>query len=197
MTRFGRTDKDLYLILDTETSGFLPKGRLVQIAAAVVTEDNEELSSLCMIVKPDGWFIPAQVEDIHGISTEQARKEGLPLAFVLKMLNYYVFMADAIIGHNIKFDMDVLSSEYQKAGMLKDKDRLFGIPKVICTMKTTTKHCAIPKARGKGYKWPKLEELYQIVTGKLLEDAHGALPDLNATREVFFQLREEGVIEVT
>ena len=196
MTRFGRTDVDLYLFVDTETSGLLPRGRLVQLAASLTTASQEELALINMIVKPVGFTIPKVAEDIHGISTAQADEKGIPVQFVLKMFNFFVFAADVLIAHNVKFDSGIIANEYEHAGMIKDRERFLNIPKKFCTMQESTAYCRIPKARGAGLKWPKLGELYQIVTGRLPEDSHGALADVSTVKEVFFPLKEEGVFEV-
>ena len=82
MTRFGRTDVDLYLFVDTETSGLLPRGRLVQLAASLTTASQEELALINMIVKPVGFTIPKVAEDIHGISTAQIFSKSLKFLFI-------------------------------------------------------------------------------------------------------------------
>ena len=80
-----------YLFFDTETTG-VPKNykapssdlenwscRLVQLSWIVKNDKQEELSRGNFIVKPDGFEIPTEASDIHGITTEKALAEGLEL----------------------------------------------------------------------------------------------------------------------
>ena len=85
----------MYLIFDTETTG-LPKNfkapitdtdnwpRCIQIAWQLHDELGNLIEHQDYLVKPDGFSIPYQSEKIHGISTELATEEGLPLAEVLE-----------------------------------------------------------------------------------------------------------------
>ena len=45
--------------------------------------------------------------------------------------------------------------------------------------------------------WPKLENLYQRLTGKELEGAHNSLNDVNATVKCFEKLVQKNMIDVT
>ena len=44
--------------------------RLVQLAAILTTDDCEEVSTINLLVRPDGWTIGPEAEAVHGISTE-------------------------------------------------------------------------------------------------------------------------------
>ena len=46
--------------------------------------------------------------DIHGITTEKANKEGVPLIEVLNKFNIAVSKSDFIIAHNISFDEKII-----------------------------------------------------------------------------------------
>lgn len=65
----------------------------------------------------------------------------------------------------------------------------------VCTMQSSTDFCAIPSnSYYGGYKWPKLEELYRKLFGRMFDDAHDALADVSATKECYFELRRRGVL---
>src|SRR6056297_2286702 len=87
----------MFLIFDTETSG-LPNDynapvtnsenwpRVVQIAWQLHDETGRLISAENLIVKPEGCSIPYNSVKIHGITTERALEEGMPLNEVLALL---------------------------------------------------------------------------------------------------------------
>ena len=84
----------MYLFFDTETTG-LPKDwraplsdldnwpRLVQLAFITYDTDGNALQEADYIIKPEGFRIPIASANVHGISTERALAEGIPIADVL------------------------------------------------------------------------------------------------------------------
>ena len=110
----------MFLIYDTETTG-LPKNwnapltdsenwpRIVQLAWQLHDENGKLLSRGNRIVKPDGFTIPFQSMKVHGITTEIAQAEGMPLAEVIEEFNKDLVRANYVMGHNIEFDVSVLN----------------------------------------------------------------------------------------
>ena len=191
------------LFFDTETTG-TPRNykapvtdsynwpRLVQLAWMMVDKDGNILKRKSVIVKPEGFSIPADAIAVHGITTERAQKEGLPLREVLEEFTTDLSFAERIAGHNVEFDRNIVGAELYRLGMdyaqLMDKTS-------TCTMKSSTDYCAIPNPNGYfGYKWPSLQELYYKLFNRNFEDAHDALADITATKECFFELRKRGII---
>lgn len=85
----------VYLFFDTETTG-LPKNynapssdlenwscRLVQIAWILADENKKPFAMSNFIIKPDGFEIPKESSDVHGITTEKALAEGHDLKKVM------------------------------------------------------------------------------------------------------------------
>lgn len=186
------------LFFDTETTG-LPKNykakiddldnwpRIVQLGFRFHA-DEEHYTEYEFIIKPDGWEIPEEAAEIHGITTERAIEEGHPIKSVLDVLTTWINMADLVVGHNVSFDRKVLGAEFLRAGM---PDLLHGKPR-FCTMMSTTKFCNIP---GKyGAKWPKLEELAAALFEGDLDGLHSALEDVRLTAKCFYRLLEDDVI---
>ena len=196
--------QDSILFFDTETTGkpFNYKApvtdlynwpRLVQLAWIMADKDGNVLKKKSVIIKPDGFSIPAESVAVHGITTERAQREGLPLNDVLEEFATDLSLAEHIVGHNIDFDQHIVGAELCRLGM--DFNVLMDKP-CTCTMKTTTKFCAIPNPNTYfgGYKWPSLQELYQKLFNRSFEDAHDALADITATKECFFELKLRGII---
>lgn len=183
-----------YLFFDTETTGVDRNGdRIVQISWILTDEQDNELSVESYIIRPDGYEIPARVSAIHGITTERATEEGLPLEEVMSAFEFDWNRADAIVAHNIGFDLSFVRREAENAGItLKEKSVWFD------TMEAGTDVCKLPgRYHGSGYspyKSPKLIELYRHLFRKGFEDAHTASADTQACRECFWELARRDVI---
>ncbi len=181
-----------YLIFDTETTGFNANNRLVQLAWELY-EDDKLIEENDLIVKPYKFKIPASVTRIHGISTEYALKVGHPLPYVLRKFKKALDKADYLVGHNIDYDVMVLSKEFSIL-------RLYSpilIKKRICTMRSSVNYVKLPAGPVSAeYKLPKLSELYRFLFNKEMDGAHNAKYDVKATAECFFELKKRGVIKV-
>ena len=115
----------MFLTFDTETTG-LPKNfnapvsesenwpRLVQLAWQLNDNNGRLISVNSHIIKPDGYSIPYNSEKIHGISTEIALKEGKKLGDILKEFEKDLLRSKYIIGHNIKFDINIVGAEHYR-----------------------------------------------------------------------------------
>lgn len=187
------------LIFDTETTGLAlfnrpiddPKQpRLVSLAAILVDDKLEIVDQLYCIVKPHKFVIPAEVSNIHGITTEQAMKEGSNVNDVIGSFGYLLEQADELIGHNLKFDKHIMSVELVLSILGKGFEKKLNSLPSTCTMLTTTSICKLPGKRG--LKWPKLEEAYTYCFGKTFKDAHNSKNDAMATLEVYKWLVEKG-----
>ncbi|MPQ47089.1 3'-5' exonuclease [Marinifilum sp. N1E240] len=190
----------MYLFFDTETTG-LPKNwgapvtdidnwpRLVQLAWLLYDSKNQEIKSANRIVIPEGFTIPTEASNVHGISTERAHKEGIDLTDALNEFSSALEEANFLIAHNISFDEKIAGAEFIRKNI---SNKLNNIPK-ICTMKTTTNICKIPGRYG--YKWPNLTELHNHLFNKGFDDAHDALADVKACADCFFELKKAGMYQ--
>lgn len=194
-----------YLFFDTETTGLPLYGmynappsftdiwpRLVQLAWILTDEQGKEIKSRNCIIYPSGFTIPQDAVDVHYISTERAKREGLKLSTVLDDFLQDLDHAIIIVGHNIGFDKCVVSSELCRMGVeychLMDKSS-------ICTMEESTNFCQLPNNYGyRDYKWPKLSELYEKLFSSQFTDTHNAIADIKATKKCFFELKKRGII---
>mgnify|MGYP006104418445 CR=1 FL=1 len=127
----------MYLIFDTETTG-LPQNwkapltdynnwpRCVQLAWQLHDLEGKLLNVKNYIIKPEGYDIPFNAEKIHGISTERANNQGMPLAHVLLDFINDVKKCKFIIGHNISFDNSIIRKPTQNTKLCLPK--LFQLP---------------------------------------------------------------------
>ncbi|RMH53560.1 MAG: hypothetical protein D6685_15635 [Bacteroidetes bacterium] len=177
------------LVVDTETTGVSEPdgepGRLVQLAWVRLDADGAEREARSWLVRPDGFDIPASTTAVHGITTEQARTQGVALPVVLAALAEAAAGVDAVVAHNADFDRAVIAAEARRLGR---PDPLAGRP-WICTMRLGTPVCRIP--RSGGWKYPRLEELYRHLFGTTYPSAHDALADARATARCYRALLQE------
>ncbi len=113
----------MYLFFDTETTG-LPQNykapatdldnwpRMVQIAWQHYTKDGRLLDSKVYIIKPEGYKIPKEASDVHGITTEKAINEGFDLCWILNEFREMMLKSDTLVAHNISFDEKILAAEF-------------------------------------------------------------------------------------
>jgi DNA polymerase-3 subunit alpha len=194
----------MFLIFDTETTG-LPRDynaplsdsdnwpRVVQIAWQLHDTKGNLLSSSSIIVRPDGFTIPFNAEQVHGISTDRALKEGRELQQVMDEFVAAVQRSSYLCGHNIDFDLSIVGAEFLRLGMSNHFEG-----KIVLDTKNddVTNFCAIPGGKGGKFKWPKLEELYQKLFNQGFEEAHNAAFDVEATTRCFFELIRRNVIRI-
>ena len=187
----------MYLIYDTETTG-LPRNwkldythsdnwpRVVQIAWQIHDDMGKLVEAVNYLVQPEGFNIPFDAERVHGISTELAKKEGQPLAFVLQKFREACDKVEFIVGHNVGFDNNVMSAEYYRqtpeTPFLRSKSIID-----TCT-EQTAELCKLPGGRGGKYKVPKLIELHVFLFGNAFAEAHNATADVEATARCFLEL---------
>jgi len=189
-----------YLFVDTETTG-LPRRRyapytdttnwprIVQIAWLSCDVFGKVLSSESYIVKPEGFVIPFDSQNIHGISNEKAISEGKDLEYVLKKFSLAIDRSKYLVAHNLEFDFNVIGAEFVRKGILNRMNYL----NKFCTMQGTTEYCQIPGGEYE-FKWPSLFELYYTLFNESFEEKHDALFDVKICRECFFELKKRGVI---
>ena len=191
----------MYLIFDTETTG-LPQNwkapltdfdnwpRLVQLAWQVHDIEGKLIDVQNYIVKPEGFDIPYNAAKIHGISTDRAEKEGMPLVEVLEIFMQDLEKVKFVVGHNVSFDNNIVGCEFLRKNM---SNLLQSMP-AIDTKDDATDYCQIPSGRGAKFKWPKLIELHQKLFGEAFAEAHNASADVEATARCFLELLRLDVI---
>ena len=195
----------MYLIFDTETTG-LPKKwnapitdsdnwpRCVQLAWQLHDSKGVLISDHSYLIKPENFNIPFESEQIHGISTELANKIGVDIDEVLNKFISDLSNAGFIIGHNVKFDLNIIGAELFRINSdvnLLEKDILD-----TCT-EMTANVCKLPGGRGGKFKFPTLIELYSFLFDESFSEAHNASADVEATARAFFELVRIGIINQT
>ena len=194
----------MFLIFDTETTG-LPRSysapltdfdnwpRMVQVAWQLHDAQGNLINSNSIIIKPEGYTIPFNAVQIHGITNERALEEGQDLKAVLQEFVNVVNQAKYLCGHNIEFDNNIIGAELLRCGL---ENILAAKPFIDTKNDETTEYCAIPGGRGGKFKWPTLTELYTKLFNVSFEEAHNAAFDVLATGKVFFEIIKRGITKV-
>ena len=194
--------------LDTETTGlpdFNKRARdpaqphMVQMAAILTDDLGGALEEHNVLIKPDGWTIPKEVSDIHGI-TDEIAAIGIPEKLAAEILLAMIRKSQLLVGHNIMFDKFIARIAMRRFELITDADdAAWKATPTFCTMKSMTPICKIPPtakmvASGRNFfKSPKLQEAYQAAFGKEFGGAHDALADLRACKEIYFWLKARKV----
>ena len=186
----------MYLIFDTETTG-LPKRynapvsdtdnwpRCIQIAWQLHDELGNVLEHEDYLVQPDGFNIPYDSEKIHGISTELAQQEGVPLEEVAEKFVAVARKAKFLVGQNVDFDINIVGCELFRLGMDNPMPEM---PVLDTCTEVTAQLCQIPGGRGGKFKLPTLTELHQFLFDQPFAEAHNATADVEATTRCFLEL---------
>ncbi|WP_373075129.1 exonuclease domain-containing protein, partial [Zeaxanthinibacter enoshimensis] len=186
----------MYLIFDTETTG-LPKRwdapvhdtdnwpRCVQIAWQLHDSMGRLVEHQDYLIRPDGFDIPYDAEKIHGISTDLAREQGIPLGEALEKFNTALAQAKFIVGQNVGFDVNIMGAEFHREAVDNPLQKL---PVLDTCTEVTAELCQIPGGRGGKFKLPTLTELHQHLFGEPFAEAHNATADVEATTRCFLEL---------
>ncbi|AKA35324.1 DNA polymerase III subunit alpha [Flagellimonas lutaonensis] len=186
----------MYLIFDTETTG-LPKRwdvpitdtdnwpRCVQIAWQLHDDMGRLVDHQDFLVKPEGFNIPYEAEQVHGISTALVEKEGTPLQEVLEKFNEALSKTKFVVGQNVDFDVNIMACEFHRKGV---ENSLQELPVLDTCTEKTAELCKIPGGRGGKFKLPTLTELHEFLFGEPFAEAHNATADVEATARCFLEL---------
>jgi len=190
----------MYLLFDTETTG-LPKRydaplsdsdnwpRCIQLAWQLHDELGGLVDQGDFLVRPDGFNIPYESEQVHGISTDLALEEGKPLEEVIEVFMKVLSRARFLVGQNVDFDKNIVGAELYRLGIDNPMPEMASLD--TCT-ETTAELCRIPGGRGGRFKLPQLSELYAHLFDEGFVEAHNAAADTEATARCFFELLRRG-----
>lgn len=194
------------LVFDTETTGLplwnlpsedLSQPRITQIAAELHDEDTgTTLAFMDLIIKPEGWTIPEELEALTGITNEKAERFGVPIGLALGLFLEMWRKSTLRVAHNEPFDMRMIRIELIRSDAYGEAlaDEWKAGP-AFCTQKNSTKIINLPpseKMAAAGRRMPKspnLGEAYKHFTGNDLVGAHNAATDLAACRAVYYGIK--------
>ncbi len=187
------------LFHDTETTGLpdwkTPSGgknqpHIVQLAAILAdAESRKVIKKMDVIIKPEGWIIPDETIELHGITNEHAHDVGIPEK---EALSQFMEMWDGgmRVAHNRTFDQRIIRIAHKRYSSQNHIDAWASKEDFDCTMLMSTPILKLSQQNKRGSKWPKLEEAYKHLTGKKLEGGHSAMADTEACMEIYWIMRD-------
>merc|ERR1711974_482201 len=135
--------------------------------------------------QPEGFNIPYDPEKIHGISTELAQEQGVPLNEVLEKFKDALGKTKFVVGQNVTFDLNIMGAEFVRANIA---NQLQELPVLDTCTEHTAELCQIPGGRYGKFKLPTLTELHQFLFNTPFAEAHNATADVEATTRCFLEL---------
>lgn len=184
------------LVLDTETTGLYnnvaladhpSQPHLVQLACLLLTDTGGLVSSVDLIIKPEGRYaIPKAAAQLHGITTEVAEMAGVPLRVAVACFTNLRAQAGRLVGHNLPFDRNVMATAILRTG---SKPAHPGPSDWSCTRQMA--------ALSGRFRKHDLTTVYQGLFGEPFEGAHTAFADAQACARVYFELKQREPPAVT
>jgi DNA polymerase-3 subunit epsilon len=182
------------LFFDTETTGipdwkkpshFKTQPHIVQLAVILSDENRETIGELNVIVRPDGWTIPQETTDVHGITNEQAMDEGFAEIDALQMFIDLYQQCGLRVAHNTTFDNRIIRIALLRymRGLIEDdewKDRDL----YYCTLMNSKKIMG-------GKSGHTLPEALKHFTGEELVDAHSAMGDTIGCQKLYYGIQDQ------
>lgn len=105
---------------DTETTGTPLPGipvwhprqpRIVEIGCVLYRPGGEVVDTYRTFLRPDGFTIPMEMRDLHGITLSTARREGAAAAEAFGLLKEFLARAGRIAIHFVPFDATMVAIE--------------------------------------------------------------------------------------
>ena len=197
------------LVFDTETTG-LPIGRnppiistqswpyVIQLSYIIYENSTNEIVKMeDNIVKlPGSVIISTESEKIHKISREMTIEYGVPIQSLLNTFNEDLQNCDLVVGHNVRFDKNMIMVECVRNKILHNFVRNGIIKDEYCTMINTINFCAI---KAKSFKppfqyynrYPKLIELYEKLFNSIPNGLHNSMNDVLVCLRCFGKVTQD------
>lgn len=190
--------KDYILFIDIETSDIprrwnAPTAKvdkwpfILQIAWIVCEKNGKVISTHDYYIRQKNIPMGEVSSGLHGITLDMLEKKGEERRIVLNKLAADIELYEPlIVGHFIEFDKRMLEVGFSREELKRNFDNL---PK-FCTMLVTRRS----KDIFGGNSYLRLNELFETLFDKPLENQHNALSDAAATKDCFFELVRRGQI---
>jgi len=191
------------IVADCETSGLWNRKEdykhpsqpnIVSLCAHIYNDKREIINELNVIIKPEGYTIPVEASNIHGITTEMAMDLGVNRKAALQMFISMLSTCNLQVGHNYQgYDLNVLKANISRVSDKIEPIQLLDKIPIVDTQLVGTDLCKLPGKYG-SYKWPKLMELHKFLFNEEFSGAHGAKADVLACAKCYYRMVDDKVI---
>lgn len=171
-----------FVVFDTETTGLSNSARVLELGM-VFCEDGVIVDSYCQRFCPAGvdWDSSDVKIAMSVNKIDRKELEGEPdFMDVADHIDMLLSRFPLWVGHNISFDIRMLSNEFLRLG------------RAISNISTVARFCTKEHSRLLNKK--EKHHLANLAAryGVTLYDAHTAVGDATATAEIFIKMYEEG-----
>ncbi len=166
---------------DTETTGVSPTQDRI-VTAALILRNEGKVVTRTWLIDP-GVEIPARATEVHGITTEKARAEGVSpeegleeiAATIAESMRHQI----PIVGFNVQYDLTILESELARHGLATLGQRVGDLRPVVDPL-------VLDRHLDRYRKGPrKLIDMCHIyVVPVVADDLHAADADVLATLDL-------------
>lgn len=194
-----------YFFFDLETTG-LPERRLssfgeyfppqdfthynscraVSVAWMIFTNEGVLEKQRYYVVYPDNFKSGARAIEVHKITDEIAKKDGIPINNIFNEFKSDLADCDLLLSYNLDFDYNVFLAEcfrYERIDLIS----IMNIIKQCCIMKKSKE--ILKTINGMSKRYYKLEEVYRFVFKKTdFTTLHNSLDDTLRCAQVYFKL---------
>jgi len=174
----------MILFWDCETTGLvnfkLPlsdesQPRILSLAAILCDDSGEIQEKMDTLIHHPGLIIPEFITKINGITQKMCEASGTTIDAALHRYNEMKSRSHTRVAHNLSFDKQMIARETLALG--QENESYHG--ESFCTVKMC-KTIGLPG---------KLGEAYKALFGHEMENAHTAMGDVLACKEIFFKVR--------
>jgi DNA polymerase-3 subunit epsilon len=205
------------LVFDTETTGLLPKVKLLNeetlplfpysVQFSYIVYEDETNSILKMrdfIVRlPQDITISDESIKIHGITNEISRRDGVDIECIIDEFIQDYNAVDLLVAHNLNFDLTVLQADIMRvikrnqinANKIQTYKNFIASlnksKKLYCTMQETIEVCNIKAyyKDGREYvKFPRLSELHDKLFQSVPNNLHNSMNDVIVCLRCFYKM---------
>ena len=188
----------MYIILDIETTGLIPKDGSNNFYSYKILDKYEQcrmlqicyeiLDSNLNVMTTKSFYIN-EIDNItnshiHGITLDTLQSYGIKMDKFVEQFKIDISNCKTIIAHNLQFDYSILMSELYR----------YQYTDVIDIINNMTRKCSMRLTKGIFGKFPKLIDLYNYSHNKnysSLAGAHNAINDVKYLRESLILLKNK------
>jgi|GEM_PF-4624313 len=195
-----------HFFFDVETQGIGQNNKALQLSylATQISTDANGQAHLDIIDFFAGCFaidfIGSRAEAVHGISMQHLKNlaaNGQINSWeqLTPQILKHAEQADAMIGHNVSFDINSIANTLAHAGLNAESAafKQLASEKKTCTLSMARQWAQSAKADQQATpSTNKLVDLYPFLMGKALSGAHDAAIDTLACAAVFYALKGKG-----
>jgi len=186
------------LFIDAETTGFIEKTEIVkhshadgphllQVSWIITNLNGDIISQNDFLVKPTNFSLPEDLFEMHNNKFQKAKQIGKSKEYILRGLQEALKQSNAIIGHNVIFDTEILQLEFDRLGIKSCLDEKL----TCCTMMIGSSIF-----NNTGYRFPSLTDLSIKLLNKELIKRNNSIENVQTIMNCFWKLRDIGVIKI-